>query len=67
MGVPDKLRGEAVKAVIVLKEGEKATDKDIKAFCREKLIHFKIPQIVEFRESLPKTRSGKIQKELLKA
>ena len=66
VGVPDKLRGEVVKAVIVLKESEEATEKDIKAFCRERLIHFKVPQIVEFRESLPKTRSGKIQKELLK-
>ncbi len=66
VGVPDKLRGEAVKAVIVLKEGQEATGKDIKAFCRQKLIHYKVPQIVEFRESLPKTRSGKVQKELLK-
>jgi acyl-CoA synthetase (AMP-forming)/AMP-acid ligase II len=66
VGVPDKLRGEAVKAVVVLKEDEQAEDRDIRAFCRERLIHFKVPQIVEFRESLPKTRSGKIQKELLK-
>ena len=66
VGVPDKLRGEAVKAVVVLKMGEQTSDKDIKAFCRQKLIHFKVPQIVEFRESLPKTRSGKVQKELLK-
>ena len=66
VGVPDKLRGEAVKAVVVLKEDEQTQDRDIRAFCRERLIHFKVPQIVEFRESLPKTRSGKIQKELLK-
>ncbi|MBL7084879.1 MAG: AMP-binding protein [Candidatus Omnitrophica bacterium] len=66
IGVPDKLRGEAVKAVVVLKDGEEATGKDIKAFCRERLIHFKVPQIVEFRTSLSKTRSGKVQKEALK-
>lgn len=66
LGVPDKLRGEAVKAVIVLKEGGSADEKDIKAFCKERLIHFKVPQIVEFRDALPKTASGKIQKEALK-
>lgn len=66
VGIPDKLRGEAVKAVIALKEGQELSDKDIKAFCRERLIHFKIPQVIEFRASLPKTRSGKIQKEALK-
>ncbi|MBN3037842.1 MAG: AMP-binding protein [Candidatus Omnitrophica bacterium] len=66
IGVADKLRGEAVKAVIVLKEGQKISGKDIKAFCRERLVHFKVPQIVEFRDSLPKTRSGKIAKEALK-
>lgn len=66
VGVPDKLRGEAVKAVVILKDGQQAQDKEIKAFCRKKLIYFKVPQIVEFRDSLPKTRSGKVQKELLK-
>ncbi len=65
VGIPDKLRGEAVKAVVVLKDTAAITAKDIKAFCRQRLIHFKVPQVVELRASLPKTRSGKIQKELL--
>ncbi len=66
VGVPDKLRGEAVKAVVALKEGAEVNQNEIKVFCRTKLINYKVPQIVEFRKSLPKTRSGKIQKELLK-
>lgn len=66
VGVADKLRGEAVKAVVALKENKSITEQDIKAFCRERLTHFKIPHIVEFRESLPRTTSGKVQKELLK-
>ncbi len=66
VGVADELRGEIVKAVVVLKQKDKIDDRDIKAFCRKKLINFKVPQIVEFRDSLPKTRTGKIQKELLK-
>lgn len=66
VGVADELRGEIVKAIIVLKEGEKAVESDIRDFCRHKLIHFKVPHIIEFRDTLPKTRTGKIQKELLK-
>lgn len=66
VGVADKLRGEAVKAVVVLKEDAQVDEKDIKAFCRSKLVHYKVPQIVEVRAALPKTRSGKVQKELLK-
>ncbi|MFH1856862.1 MAG: AMP-binding protein [Candidatus Omnitrophota bacterium] len=66
IGIPDELRGEIVKAVVVLKEGEQADGNEIKAFCRQKLIHFKVPVIVEFSDTLPKTRTGKVQKELLK-
>lgn len=66
VGLPDALRGEKVKAVIVLKEGEQVSQGEIKSFCRKRLIHYKVPQVVEFRKSLPKTRTGKIQKELLK-
>ena len=66
VGVPDKLRGEAVKAVIVPKEGEDLTEKEIKNFCRKNLASYKVPTIIEFREELPKTGSGKIKKQLLK-
>ena len=66
VGVPDKLRGEAVKAVIVPKEGEEITELEIKNFCREHLASYKIPTIIEFRKELPKTGSGKIRKELLR-
>ena len=66
IGVPDKLRGEAVKAVIVLKPGEKATITEIRSFCRKRLVKFKVPRIVEFTDFLPKTSSGKIKKEELK-
>jgi acyl-CoA synthetase (AMP-forming)/AMP-acid ligase II len=66
IGVPDKLRGEAVKAVIVLKPGEEARITEIRSFCRKRLTRFKVPQIIEFRESLPRTRTGKVQKEALK-
>jgi len=72
VGIPDKLRGETVKAFVVLKQEadrggtRSAPAEDIRLFCREHLAHFKVPHHVEIRDSLPKTPSGKIQKEKLK-
>ncbi len=62
VGLSDKLRGEVPKAYIVLKKGQALTEDDMRYFCREHLAHFKIPHYFEFRDSLPKTRSGKIDK-----
>jgi len=59
-GIPDPHRGEAVKAWIVLKEGESATEEELKAFCKEKLAPYKVPTHYEFRNELPKTTVGKI-------
>jgi long-chain acyl-CoA synthetase len=59
-GVPDAYRGETVKAWVVLKPGESATEEDIKAWCKDRLASFKVPTQVEFREELPKTMVGKI-------
>jgi len=59
-GIPDAYRGETVKAWIVLKQGETATEEEIKDWCRERMAKFKVPTHVEFREELPKTTVGKI-------
>jgi long-chain acyl-CoA synthetase len=59
-GVPDAYRGETVKAYIVLKDGETATEAEIIAFSRLKLAAYKAPKRVEFRKELPKTLVGKI-------
>jgi long-chain acyl-CoA synthetase len=66
IGVPDPMRGESVKAYVVLKEGVELNPLEIKYFAREHLANFKVPQTVEVRESLPKNRTGKIDKESLK-
>jgi acyl-CoA synthetase (AMP-forming)/AMP-acid ligase II len=66
IGIPDKMRGELVKAFVVLKPGQALNPEELRYFCREHLAHFKVPHEVEFRESLPKNRTGKIDKELLK-
>ncbi|KIL35118.1 long-chain fatty acid--CoA ligase [Cohnella kolymensis] len=60
LGVPDKYRGETVKAYIVLKQGETLDAKDLEKWCRERLAAYKVPHIYEFRESLPKTIAGKV-------
>ncbi len=62
VGVPDEKWGEAVKAVVVLKEGAEATEEEIIDYCREHLASYKKPRSVEFRDALPKTGSGKIKK-----
>ncbi len=66
VGVPDEYRGETVKAFIVLKPGQTATDKEIVDFCKTKLTAYKVPKHVEFRESLPKSAVGKILRKVLK-
>lgn len=66
IGVADELRGETVKAFVVLRAGVDLSAQDLRYFAREHLAHFKVPQAIEIRESLPKNRTGKIDKELLK-
>jgi len=66
IGVADDMRGEAIKAFVVLKEGMNIEPLEIKYFAREHLANFKVPQTIEIMTTLPKNRTGKIDKELLK-
>ena len=66
VGIPDQWRGETVKAFVVIKEGETATEQEIIDFCKEKLAPYKVPKIVEFREDLPETMVGKVLRRALK-
>ncbi|MCJ7658803.1 MAG: long-chain fatty acid--CoA ligase [Anaerolineales bacterium] len=59
-GIPDADSGEAIKAWVVLKPGETATEEDIIQFCKAEMANFKAPKQVEFRDELPKTTVGKI-------
>lgn len=67
VGTSDKLRGEVPKAFVILKDGKNITESELRYFLREHLAHFKIPHYFEFVPSLPKNRSGKIDKEQLRA
>ena len=59
-GVPDETTGEAVKAYVVLKEGETATVEEIVQYSRENLTAYRVPKRIEFREALPETLVGKV-------
>ena len=56
------MMGEVVKAVIVLKEGETATEEEIRNFCTNRLADYKIPKFVEFVTALPRNPAGKVIK-----
>lgn len=67
IGVPDARWGEAVKAVVVPREGESPGAEAIIAYCRGKLGGFKIPKSVDFIERIPRNASGKITRNVLRA
>jgi long-chain acyl-CoA synthetase len=66
-GVPDETKGEVVRAWVVLRKGETATEADLRAYCRERLAPYKVPARIEFRTDLPKTMVGKVLRRALTA
>ncbi len=66
VGIPDTQRGEVIKAYIVLVPESTLTRAEIIAWCRTKLANYKVPRLVEFRESLPKTVVGKVLRRILR-
>jgi acyl-CoA synthetase (AMP-forming)/AMP-acid ligase II len=62
VGIKDEILDERIRACVVLKDGEKTTDREMIKFCRRLLPAFKVPQEVVFYEALPKTETGKIKK-----
>ncbi len=67
VGVPHQYRGETVKAFVVIRPGETATEEEIIGYCKENLAAYKVPKIVEFRDELPKTAVGKVLRKELRA
>ena len=64
--VPDPIRGEEVKAYVVLNPGEELTAQEIIGYCEQNMAAFKVPRYLEFRDSLPKTPSERVQKRMLR-
>ncbi len=67
IGVPDKYRGQAPKAFVVLAEGAVATPLELRDFLRDKISKIELPREVEIRDTLPKTLIGKLSKKELVA
>jgi long-chain acyl-CoA synthetase len=67
LGRPDPVRGEAVKAFVVLKEGVRADAESLRALCREHIASYKVPEEIEFIGALPKNPTGKVLKKELRA
>jgi acyl-CoA synthetase (AMP-forming)/AMP-acid ligase II len=62
IGVPHDKWGETIKALVVLRPGETTTEADLIEFTRSRMAHFKCPTSVEFRDTLVRTATGKLQK-----
>jgi crotonobetaine/carnitine-CoA ligase len=66
ISVKSELAEDEVKIVVVLKKGEKLTPEELLAFCEPRMPYFAVPRYVEFVESLPKTPTDRVQKNLLR-
>jgi acyl-CoA synthetase (AMP-forming)/AMP-acid ligase II len=62
IGVPDEKWGETIKALVVLRPGAQATERDLVEHCRSRMTHYKCPTSVEIRDALVRTATGKLQK-----
>jgi long-chain acyl-CoA synthetase len=67
IGIPDEVMGQEIKACVVLKPGAQITSGEIQEYCKEKMAPYKSPRIVRFYRELPKTPTGKVSKEELRA
>src|SRR5947209_13873002 len=65
VGVPDTFFGEELLAVVRSKEGAEVTEQELRAFCKGKISHQKIPRYFQFVDAYPMTASGKVQKFVL--
>ncbi len=66
VGVPDAFFGEELLAVVRLREGDAVTEQELRAFCKGKMSHQKIPRYFHFVDAYPMTASGKVQKFVLR-
>jgi len=65
VGAREKLRGAIPRAVIVAEKGTSISDKEIRSYCKKQLAEYKIPRLINFVDSLPKTGSGKVDRKAI--
>lgn len=65
-GVPDPVKGEVVRAWVVLRSSHALGEQELRAYCRERLAPYKVPSTIEFRSDLPKTLVGKVLRRALR-
>ena len=66
IGIPDEMRDESIKAFVILDKGATVSGDEIIDYCKERMSKFRIPEFVEFRDDVPRTSVGKVQKHLLR-
>ncbi len=66
IGVPDRIKGQAILAVIVLREGMKADKEEFLSYCKENMPDYRVPKTILLRDGLPRNPAGKILKRVLK-
>jgi long-chain acyl-CoA synthetase len=66
MGIPDRMRGEIIGAVINLRKNIRITEQDIRQFCLDRIASYKIPKQIIFSGHMPKNASGEIDKNMLR-
>jgi len=66
VGIPDEIRGERIRGVVSLKDGQVGVEREFQDYCRQHLANYKVPKQIIFVKSLPRTTAGNIHKEKLK-
>lgn len=66
VGVPDKMYGEEIHAVVVLKDGEQATQEEIVEYMKDRMAAYKCPRVIHFENTLPKGATGRVLRDQIK-
>jgi long-chain acyl-CoA synthetase len=66
IGIPDRIKGQAVMAVIALKEGQQGTREEFLQYCKENMPDYRVPKTILFRQEIPRDPAGKLQKKILR-
>jgi long-chain acyl-CoA synthetase len=66
IGVPDRIKGQTILAVIVLQEGMQGDKEEFLSYCKENMPDYRVPKAILFRDAIPRNQAGKILKRVLR-